>query len=46
MGQGDDDDGLHDVVPVSIAHTVARRVREQLPTFNLEDLKGALVRVR
>ncbi|MCC7072950.1 MAG: hypothetical protein IT383_16620 [Deltaproteobacteria bacterium] len=46
MGHGDDDDGLHDVVPVPIAQTVARRVREQLPTFTLEGLKGAQVRVR
>lgn len=46
MGDGSDDDELRDVVPVALGIEVPRRVRQDLPRFTFEDLKGARVRVR
>lgn len=50
-GIGDDDDHGDDddprgAVPVPLAQVMGRRVREELPRFTFEGLKGAWVRVR
>lgn len=42
----DDDDALHDVVPVPMTEAVGRRVRQDAPAWTLDGMKGVYVRVR